>query len=123
GGLGPTAALGGDHHVRAVLPQALDMGGVGGGVDDHGIEVGQRQHGVQGALVELGVVHQQDPLGGTGEHRPFDVHHFQILVEGHIVGDRRGGHQAYVGAQGGHGDRKSTRLNSSHVSISYAVFC
>src|SRR5437868_11389618 len=26
--------------------------------------------------------------------------------------------------RGGHGpDRKSTRLNSSHVSISYAVFC
>src|SRR5699024_11272827 len=24
---------------------------------------------------------------------------------------------------GGQGDRKSTRLNSSHVSISYAVFC
>src|SRR5207249_8259019 len=24
---------------------------------------------------------------------------------------------------GAHGDRKSTRLNSSHVSISYAVFC
>src|SRR5207249_11472818 len=24
---------------------------------------------------------------------------------------------------GKHGDRKSTRLNSSHVSISYAVFC
>src|SRR5690554_7625516 len=23
----------------------------------------------------------------------------------------------------GHGDRKSTRLNSSHVRISYAVFC
>src|SRR5215510_8843926 len=23
----------------------------------------------------------------------------------------------------GHGDRKSTRLNSSHVAISYAVFC
>src|SRR5207302_6581137 len=23
----------------------------------------------------------------------------------------------------GHGDRKSTRLNSSHVKISYAVFC
>src|SRR6266480_5489718 len=23
----------------------------------------------------------------------------------------------------GHGDRKSTRLNSSHMSISYAVFC
>src|SRR5699024_12658120 len=25
--------------------------------------------------------------------------------------------------RGGRGDRKSTRLNSSHVSISYAVFC
>src|SRR5690625_7080878 len=24
---------------------------------------------------------------------------------------------------GGHGDRKSTRLNSSHVAISYAVCC
>src|SRR5688500_20024389 len=24
---------------------------------------------------------------------------------------------------GGHGDRKSTRLNSSHLVISYAVFC
>src|SRR5690606_41004007 len=27
-----------------------------------------------------------------------------------------------IGAEGG-GDRKSTRLNSSHVKISYAVFC
>src|SRR5699024_9081123 len=26
-------------------------------------------------------------------------------------------------SEGGLGDRKSTRLNSSHVSISYAVFC
>src|SRR5436309_9981950 len=27
------------------------------------------------------------------------------------------------GVAGGIGDRKSTRLNSSHVKISYAVFC
>src|SRR5690606_39658842 len=27
------------------------------------------------------------------------------------------------GGSGGHPDRKSTRLNSSHVKISYAVFC
>src|SRR3712207_7329020 len=27
------------------------------------------------------------------------------------------------GARGLHGDRKSTRLNSSHANISYAVFC
>src|SRR5699024_11458465 len=30
--------------------------------------------------------------------------------------------RVYV-AGGSYGDRKSTRLNSSHVSISYAVFC
>src|SRR5258707_7453714 len=28
-----------------------------------------------------------------------------------------------VGAGGASGDRKSTRLNSSHANISYAVFC
>src|SRR5207249_10592490 len=28
-----------------------------------------------------------------------------------------------VGRRASRGDRKSTRLNSSHVSISYAVFC
>src|SRR5690625_7117432 len=33
-----------------------------------------------------------------------------------------GGRQCRIRA-GGVGDRKSTRLNSSHVAISYAVFC
>src|SRR3712207_8701135 len=28
-----------------------------------------------------------------------------------------------LGGVGGRGDRKSTRLNSSHANISYAVFC
>src|SRR3712207_7692178 len=28
-----------------------------------------------------------------------------------------------LGLRGGHRDRKSTRLNSSHANISYAVFC
>src|SRR5690625_6160806 len=40
------------------------------------------------------------------------------VLRGLAVGDRRGG-----GARHGHRDRKSTRLNSSHVAISYAVFC
>src|SRR5699024_11392536 len=32
--------------------------------------------------------------------------------------------EGYITIEGGHRvDRKSTRLNSSHVSISYAVFC
>src|SRR3712207_8803230 len=32
-------------------------------------------------------------------------------------------HQAHPGVQLVPGDRKSTRLNSSHANISYAVFC
>src|SRR5690349_23812370 len=38
-------------------------------------------------------------------------------VGAHIAGRVRHGHR------GPHRDRKSTRLNSSHVEISYAVFC
>src|SRR3712207_8206001 len=34
-----------------------------------------------------------------------------------------GGQQRERGQAGHHGDRKSTRLNSSHANISYAVFC
>src|SRR3989337_4179696 len=36
---------------------------------------------------------------------------------------RRGRRGGQVVQAPGHGDRKSTRLNSSHGSISYAVFC
>src|SRR3989442_3512226 len=43
-------------------------------------------------------------------------HHRQDHARGHVGRDRRE-------AQQGAGDRKSTRLNSSHVRISYAVFC
>src|SRR3989442_3671856 len=38
-------------------------------------------------------------------------------------GAGRGRGRARGGGRGAHGDRKSTRLNSSHVRISYAVFC
>src|SRR5437868_10081341 len=51
-------------------------------------------------------------------------------ARGHRPVQRPGGSHAVRGAQGiaaagdhRRGDRKSTRLNSSHVSISYAVFC
>src|SRR5699024_12195843 len=60
-------------------------------------------------LVEATVGDDRDP-GRVGGERG--------VVDG---GDLRGpdpGHHA-----GGAEDRKSTRLNSSHVSISYAVFC
>src|SRR3712207_6941266 len=35
----------------------------------------------------------------------------------------RGHRHRLVGEPAGHQDRKSTRLNSSHANISYAVFC
>src|SRR3712207_7051333 len=37
-------------------------------------------------------------------------------ADGHVAGGERP-------ADGGEQDRKSTRLNSSHANISYAVFC
>src|SRR2546427_2416749 len=46
----------------------------------------------------------------------------QQLVHGHL-GGRVGGAVDGAGARTGNGDRKSTRLNSSHSQISYAVFC
>src|SRR5690606_39616688 len=39
------------------------------------------------------------------------------------TGDRRSAQAPDAGAMGRWQDRKSTRLNSSHVKISYAVFC
>src|SRR5699024_11942998 len=66
------------------------------------------------------------PQGGPGPAgRPEAVDH-------RPAGDRQagGGHPGQGGGAGGQRlrlrevqDRKSTRLNSSHVSISYAVFC
>src|SRR3712207_7794086 len=55
---------------------------------------------------------QDDVLGDDGEPLP-----------GVLVG--RGRHQPVTQAQLPHRvlDRKSTRLNSSHANISYAVFC
>src|SRR5437660_4504642 len=44
---------------------------------------------------------------------------FQLLLVGTAVGEYRGFSFASVSLR----DRKSTRLNSSHVAISYAVFC
>src|SRR5204862_7985952 len=48
---------------------------------------------------------------------PRDGHGWRIL------GDTTEGALLTVAAKAGLEDRKSTRLNSSHVEISYAVFC
>src|SRR5690625_5942786 len=41
----------------------------------------------------------------------------------HAVASQQPGRGDAASARADHGDRKSTRLNSSHVAISYAVFC
>src|SRR5207249_5190210 len=72
----------------------------------------------------------------SGDHR--DLHSFPTRRSSDLAGAKgAGGAQGAHGAKGAGGasrrcqlstlatmrDRKSTRLNSSHVSISYAVFC
>src|SRR5690242_21579977 len=52
-------------------------------------------------------------LGGVGA---------RVAIGAVILGGPRPGGRVLSGA-GGERDRKSTRLNSSHMSISYAVFC
>src|SRR3712207_6874433 len=45
------------------------------------------------------------------------------LRQGRRVGPRGDAVDLHVRHPGAAGDRKSTRLNSSHANISYAVFC
>src|SRR3712207_8611163 len=47
----------------------------------------------------------------TASHNPKQYTGAKLVREGAIA------------LSGDHGDRKSTRLNSSHANISYAVFC
>src|SRR2546430_17474441 len=64
-------------------------------------------------------LHDALPICGEREIGRVGARHF---VPAERRRDPRIGRGPYrVG--GGHGDRKSTRLNSSHSQISYAVFC
>src|SRR2546426_3851331 len=67
-------------------------------------------------------------------HRPFQSEQQPVVelagvVDAVLVEDQRLGERADleqpvpVGVVAGEADRKSTRLNSSHLVISYAVFC
>src|SRR5256885_7335507 len=59
------------------------------------------------------------PLGGRGRRRGLPRRPLRAHPSRHAP-RRRGTHRQL---RGGQGDRKSTRLNSSHLVISYAVFC
>src|SRR3712207_7861089 len=58
-------------------------------------------------------------------HVPGVVHDHRAVLDGTLVaGAGLRGHEDAAGGHGAaRGDRKSTRLNSSHANISYAVFC
>src|SRR5258707_5739341 len=58
----------------------------------------------------------QRPAGGQGHSS-----HDPPAPQGGAAGDREDRDRA--GRPGSRRDRKSTRLNSSHANISYAVFC
>src|SRR5690606_41463106 len=56
--------------------------------------------------------------GLAADHGLEVPHHGGVRVHAH-----HGADEVVRGLHVGHPDRKSTRLNSSHVKISYAVFC
>src|SRR3712207_7380279 len=63
---------------------------------------------------------------GVGEHQPAPGRDHHRAAAADLLQDRHltGGQQAERHSDAGMGaDRKSTRLNSSHANISYAVFC
>src|SRR5699024_12591768 len=92
----------------AALPYTTLFRSPSGGGD------GPLQNG-QTAVVddEVRVHLQLSPQAGTGG----------AGAEGVVEGEHAGGELLNGDAAVLTGDRKSTRLNSSHVSISYAVFC
>src|SRR3712207_7244577 len=54
----------------------------------------------------------------VGKTRPSQIHHPDVHNPAQFCGTFAGAHQHARAV-----DRKSTRLNSSHANISYAVFC
>src|SRR5690606_41664333 len=70
------------------------------------------------AVLHIRARADRDPMDVAAQHAV--VPHTRFGPEGHVADDPRAGRD-----EGGRVDldRKSTRLNSSHVKISYAVFC
>src|SRR3712207_8216306 len=52
-----------------------------------------------------------------------DLHFVRLAREAELTGDRATAREAERSRKLETRDRKSTRLNSSHANISYAVFC
>src|SRR2546422_5466051 len=128
----------GQHRDLAPEPGVLELldeaeRGDAGEADENGVDVASELADV-GRLVRRAQRRPElldDLATGVLEGLVEARHH--LVAEGEVVGDGRDLRVAQrlrgVGAEGlgglarGRGDRKSTRLNSSHGYISYAVFC
>src|SRR5574337_309993 len=117
--------------VMSGLQEAGRQSGEADGLGQRGAVVG----GGRGAVAATGVIQGgaggsqvgADGLGGAGRQAPVpDLRGGQARY--HLGAGDGGSQRLLPGAEGqrgdacGAGDRKSTRLNSSHHSISYAVF-
>src|SRR2546430_7682240 len=104
---------------------------------EHGILLEARQSSrLYAVLQELGLLERQAPprrelrltrsphSGVEAGHMDLPVRRLEPGEESHqlFVRVRRGAAE-FAGVEVRLGDRKSTRLNSSHSQISYAVFC
>src|SRR5438477_6942664 len=63
------------------------------------------------------------PYTTLSDLAPAVVHAAGVLPEDASADEHRAQGRRDLGDRDGPADRKSTRLNSSHMSISYAVFC
>src|SRR5437870_9639431 len=78
------------------------------------------------ATIEISTLSLHDalPICRDGPHGPSHVLAAGNITSRNACRDRRCARPAWSAeTEGLLGDRKSTRLNSSHVAISYAVFC
>src|SRR5690606_39725116 len=101
-----------DARGLALLAAALALGEVAEHRQLVGEDVGGGAHGFLGVDRAVGL-DVQDQLVQVGAL--LDAGRFDLVGHAAHRRERRVQHQA--------ADRKSTRLNSSHVKISYAVFC
>src|SRR3712207_3750545 len=92
------------------------IGGAGGGDDGHGtLTVAAVEH-----LKQVGLLALCGQTRGGSASLNVDNDERQLIYDGQVDGLAL---QANARSGGRGGDRKSTRLNSSHANISYAVFC
>src|SRR5690606_40007649 len=107
--------VGADQTGHRVAAAHLEGDGGGGGVLD------APGHGLLGDAAAVPVAHQRG-APAQGEDARGDQPDQEDEGLAPVPAHGRTG-AALVAAGGGGSDRKSTRLNSSHVKISYAVFC